>query len=152
MRSFFAEGGCGLVDHLLKYAIYRIQKRVKDMKSAHVKGVLMVLAGASLWGLSGSAAQYIFERGAVEAGSLVSVRLLASGVILLLYVSMKNGFQHVCQIWKKKTDICSILVFSIFGMLTVQYTFFASIEKGNAAYRRNSSILGAFFRIVLPIC
>lgn len=102
MRSFFAEGGCGLVDHLLKYAIYRIQKRVKDMKSAHVKGVLMVLAGASLWGLSGSAAQYIFERGAVEAGSLVSVRLLASGVILLLYVSMKNGFQHVCKIWKKK--------------------------------------------------
>ncbi|XBO86913.1 hypothetical protein AAGG52_06875 [Bacillus licheniformis] len=32
------------------------------MKSAHVKGVLMVLAGASLWGLSGSAAQYVFER------------------------------------------------------------------------------------------
>nr|MDH3155120.1 DMT family transporter [Bacillus licheniformis] len=104
------------------------------MKSAHVKGVLMVLAGASLWGLSGSGAQFVFERGAADAGSLVSVRLLASGVILLLYVSMKNGFQHVCQIWKKKTDICSILVFSIFGMLAVQYTFFASIEKGNAGY------------------
>lgn len=145
MRSFFAEGGCGLVDHLLKYAIYRIQKRVKDMKSAHVKGVLMVLAGASLWGLSGSAAQYIFERGAVEAGSLVSVRLLASGVILLLYVSMKNGFQHVCQIWKKKTDICSILVFSIFGMLAVQYTFFASIEKGNAAAAAILQYLAPFF-------
>ncbi|VEB18250.1 membrane protein, transporter [Bacillus paralicheniformis] len=105
----------------------------------------MVLAGASLWGLSGSAAQYIFERGAVEAGSLVSVRLLASGVILLLYVSMKNGFQHVCQIWKKKTDICSILVFSIFGMLAVQYTFFASIEKGNAAAAAILQYLAPFF-------
>lgn len=105
----------------------------------------MVLAGASLWGLSGSAAQFVFERGAADAGSLVSVRLLASGVILLLYVSMKNGFQHVCQIWKKKTDICSILVFSIFGMLAVQYTFFASIEKGNAAAAAILQYLAPFF-------
>ncbi|MDI5788619.1 hypothetical protein PO124_10130 [Bacillus licheniformis] len=101
------------------------------MKSAHVKGVLMVLAGASLWGLSGSAAQFVFERGAADAGSLVSVRLLASGVILLLYVSMKTDF-NMCVRYGRKNRYLFDLVFPFWNAGRPIYIF-ASIEKGNAA-------------------
>ncbi|WFA06359.1 EamA family transporter [Bacillus sp. HSf4] len=132
----------------LEYAIYRIWERVDDMKAKHFKGIMMVLAGATLWGLSGSAAQYLFEQGAVGAGALVSVRLLASGVILLLYVAVKNSSSHVFRIWKKKSSASSILIFSIFGMLAVQYTFFSSIEGGNAAAAAVLQYLAPFFVLI----
>jgi drug/metabolite transporter (DMT)-like permease len=59
-------------------------------------------------------------------------RLLLSGSILLgLSLSMKNG--DTFQIWKTKKDSKQILLFSVLGMVAVQYTYFYSINLSNAA-------------------
>jgi drug/metabolite transporter (DMT)-like permease len=97
-----------------------------------IKGIILVIIGAMLWGISGAVAQYLFQEKGFSAEWLVVIRLLASGLILLLYALMK-GKQEIWTIWKSKHSILSLLLFSIIGMLGVQYTYFAAIKYGNAA-------------------
>lgn len=97
-----------------------------------IKGIILVIIGAMLWGISGTVAQYLFQEKGFSAEWLVVIRLLASGLILLLYALMKDK-QEIWAIWKSKHSILSLLLFSIIGMLGVQYTYFAAIKYGNAA-------------------
>jgi len=97
-----------------------------------IKGILLVIIGAMLWGVSGTVAQYLFQKKEFSPEWLVVIRLLASGVILLLYAFIK-GNQDIWKIWRFKYNSLSLLLFSILGMLGVQYTYFAAIKYGNAA-------------------
>nr|WP_207716098.1 EamA family transporter [Clostridium beijerinckii] len=92
----------------------------------------MVIIGAMLWGISGTAAQYLFQKKGFSPEWLVVIRLLSSGIILLLYTFMK-GEQNIWEVWKSKNDALSLIFFSVLGMLGVQYTYFAAIKYGNAA-------------------
>jgi drug/metabolite transporter (DMT)-like permease len=85
-----------------------------------------------LWGISGTAAQYLFQKKGFSPEWLVVIRLLSSGIILLLYTFMK-GEQNIWEVWKSKNDALSLIFFSVLGMLGVQYTYFAAIKYGNAA-------------------
>ncbi|MED3551315.1 EamA family transporter [Cytobacillus praedii] len=102
------------------------------ISSSRTKGITMVLIGAVLWGISGTVAQYLFQYYGFSPEWLVVVRLLVSGTILLGLASLK-GNQKIWDIWKDKKDVPSLILFSIFGMLAVQYTFFAAIKYSNAA-------------------
>jgi len=97
-----------------------------------IKGIMLVITGAMLWGISGTVAQYLFQKRGFSAEWLVVIRLLASGVILLLYAFMKEN-QDIWKIWKSKHNGLSLILFSIIGMVGVQYTYFAAIKYGNAA-------------------
>ncbi|VEF47272.1 putative transporter yyaM [Bacillus freudenreichii] len=99
---------------------------------SRVTGIAMVLIGASLWGVSGTVAQYLFHQHGFTAEWLVVVRLLLSGLILLCFAYKKEG-QRIWAVWKVKKDALSLLAFSILGMLAVQYTYFAAIIHSNAA-------------------
>lgn len=96
------------------------------------KGIILIILAALLWGVSGTVAQYLFQQKAFSSEWLVDIRLLVSGFILLLYGFIKDG-KKICEVWKSKYDILNILLFGIVGMLGVQYTYFATIEYGNAA-------------------
>ncbi|WP_102272944.1 EamA family transporter [Cytobacillus massiliigabonensis] len=100
--------------------------------SMRTKGIMMVLIGAVLWGISGTVAQYLFQYSGFSPEWLVVVRLLISGTILLFLASLKSE-KKIWDIWKDKKDVSSLILFSIFGMLAVQYTFFAAIKHSNAA-------------------
>ena len=97
-----------------------------------IKGIILVIIGAMLWGISGTVAQFLFQTKGFSAEWLVVIRLLVSGLILLLYAFTK-GNQDIWKIWKSKHDSWSLIIFSIIGMLGVQYTYFAGIKFGNAA-------------------
>lgn len=97
-----------------------------------LKGMFLVIIGATLWGISGTAAQYLFQKKGFTAEWLVVARMLASGIILTLYSFIK-GNKNIIKIWTNKKDVFSLIIFSILGMLGVQYTYFASINYGNAA-------------------
>ncbi|AKN30968.1 transporter [Clostridium carboxidivorans P7] len=97
-----------------------------------VKGIILVIIGAMLWGVSGTAAQYLFQQKGFTAEWLTVIRLLLSGIILLLYALIKEG-QDIWKIWSTKYNVLSLILFSIIGMLGVQYTYFAAINYGNAA-------------------
>ncbi|EKQ51717.1 MULTISPECIES: EamA family transporter [unclassified Clostridium] len=96
------------------------------------KGIALILISAMLWGVSGTVAQYLFEKSQFTPEWLVSIRLLLSGLILLIYAFI-IGNKGIWDVWKSKYDCLNILLFGIAGMLSVQYTYFAAIKYGNAA-------------------
>ncbi|WP_370576284.1 DMT family transporter [Neobacillus niacini] len=96
------------------------------------KGILLVLIAATSWGVSGTVAQYLFHQQGFSTNWLVVIRLLLAGLGLLLFAHIV-GKQNIWRIWKNKQDVLRLIVFGIFGMLGVQYTFFMAIEHGNAA-------------------
>lgn len=96
------------------------------------KGIILVIIGSMLWGISGTVAQYLFQKKGFTAEWLVVIRLLISGIILLSYAFNKSK-KDIFEIWKSKQDCLNIICFSIVGMLGVQYTYFMTIKHGNAA-------------------
>ncbi|MCI4060299.1 EamA family transporter, partial [Bacillus cereus] len=64
---------------------------------------------------------------------LVSIRLIISGIILLIISSFGSRKKEIFGIWKQKSDAIKMILFCLFGMLAVQYTYFASMKEGNAA-------------------
>lgn len=97
-----------------------------------IKGILLVIIGSMLWGISGTVAQFLFQEKGFSPEWLVVIRLLASGLILLSYTFIKNK-EDIWQVWKSKNTSLSLIIFSVIGMLGVQYTYFAAIKHGNAA-------------------
>ncbi|MBU8878965.1 EamA family transporter [Bacillus sp. FJAT-29790] len=102
------------------------------LSQSRTKGIALVLIGAVLWGVSGTVAQYLFQQKGFSPEWLVVIRLLIAGTILLGAASTKEK-HRVWAIWKNKRDVFSLVLFSILGMLAVQYTFFAAIKHSNAA-------------------
>ncbi|MDR0196415.1 MAG: DMT family transporter [Myroides sp.] len=95
-------------------------------------GFASAIFAAMLWGVSGAFAQFLFREKEFNAEWLVTVRLLISGVLMLLFgVLQKNP--DVVGIWKDKKYAIQLVLFSLLGMLTVQYTYFVTILHSNAA-------------------
>ena len=92
----------------------------------------MVCLGASMWGGSGVAGQYLLQDCGFSTEWLVVSRMLLAGVILLL-IDTCIYKESILHIWQDKKDALEVLLFAVFGMLAVQYTYFACIKAGNAA-------------------
>lgn len=105
---------------------------VKRTMNPRTLGILLVLFAASLWGISGTVAQYLFQQQHFSPEWLVVARLLVSGVLLLAFISVRSN-TNIWEIWKSRYDVLSLIIFSILGMLMVQYTYFAAIQHSNAA-------------------
>ncbi len=91
------------------------------------KGMLNVLIAAVLWGSSGVCAQFIMQESQMSSPFLTMTRLLFAGLILLML-----GFVHgdrIFRVLQNRRDALSLLFFSLFGALTVQFTFLMTIEN-----------------------
>ena len=97
-----------------------------------IKGIILVIIGSMLWGISGTVAQFLIQEKGFSTEWLVVIRLLVAGLLLLLYTYIKGG-QSIWKIWESNHSCLSLVLFSIIGMLGVQYTYFAAIKHGNAA-------------------
>ncbi|WP_409273860.1 EamA family transporter [Neobacillus sp. SCS-31] len=108
--------------------------KAEQLAMPHVrgKGIALVLIGATLWGISGTVAQYLFQRQGFSPAWLVDIRLLLAGSILMAIGGVKDPAK-MTGIWKSRRDAGALLLFSILGMLAVQYTYFAAIDHSNAA-------------------
>ncbi|HEV1997300.1 MAG TPA: DMT family transporter [Candidatus Dormibacteraeota bacterium] len=84
----------------------------------HLRGTFFALGAGVLWGLSGTAAQVLFQRHDIQPQWLVTVRMLGTAAILLVVMRPAWPRGHV---WP-------ILVFGILGLAAVQYTYFAAIS------------------------
>ncbi len=97
------------------------------------RGLLLVIIGASLWGIGGTVAQKLFQQFSIEAGWLVSTRLCIAGLLLISIQFFFKNKAQVWQVWRHKRTAMHLVIFGLFGMLAVQYTYMASIQHGNAA-------------------
>jgi drug/metabolite transporter (DMT)-like permease len=69
-------------------------------------GLLLVIIGATMWGVSGTVAQYLFQHKSFNAEWLVVVRMLVSGLLLLAIASKQR---NIFAIWKTKEERTSLL-------------------------------------------
>ncbi|MTD29469.1 EamA family transporter [Planomicrobium sp. YIM 101495] len=97
------------------------------------KGMILVISGAIFWGVGGTVAQKLFQQHAIDVDWLVTIRLLIAGVLLLAIQYIRSGDSQVFDIWKTRFTAMSLVIYGLFGMLAVQYTYLASINQGNAA-------------------
>ncbi|WP_223600723.1 DMT family transporter [Chryseobacterium sp. GVT01B] len=97
-----------------------------------LKGFSLAVLAALFWGVAGTFAQFLFQQRGVNIEWLITIRLLISGICLLLYAKFSDKTE-LFEIWKNKKDAIQLVIFSITGMLAVQYTYFAAIKYSNAA-------------------
>jgi drug/metabolite transporter (DMT)-like permease len=102
------------------------------LRGSQGRANLLAVFAASLWGISGACAQYVFEQKGIRIDWLVTVRLLIAGVLLLLLAWWQRPSQ-VMAVWRPAHSARQVLAFGVLGMLGVQYTYFAVIEHSNAA-------------------
>lgn len=96
-------------------------------------GLILVMAGATFWGVGGTVAQKLFQQYGIDVSWLVTVRLLIAGVLLLAVQFLLKDQSQVFGVWKNKRAAMRLIIFGLLGMLAVQYTYMASIQHGNAA-------------------
>ena len=101
-------------------------------KNKQLAGFLLAIIAAIFWGVSGTFGQFLFEQRQINVEWLVTVRLLFSAILLLLF-SLINKQKDLWLIWRNKRDVFQLLLFSLLGMMAVQYTYFAAIKYSNAA-------------------
>jgi len=92
-------------------------------------GFVIALVAAALFGIGGTLAQFLFTQRGVGVDWLVTMRLLTAGVLLLAFVTLRGG-RAVLAVWR---DPGTLLLFGLFGMLGVQYTYMAAIDASNTA-------------------
>lgn len=102
-------------------------------KSARKKGFMLVVTGAIFWGISGTVAQKLFQQTAIDINGLVTIRLLIAGMLLLTVQFFVKDRSQIWGAWKNGKTAFQLIVFGLAGMLSVQYTYMASINYGNAA-------------------
>lgn len=95
-------------------------------------GLFIVLSCGVMWGLSGIMGQALFSISDISVACLSSIRMLLSGIVILSLLVIKKD-SSIFLVWKNKKDILTLLIFSILGVMAVQYTYFAAISESNAA-------------------
>lgn len=96
-------------------------------------GVFLAVFGGICWGFSGICGQFLFEQRGWTAKWLVSVRLLTSGLLMLIYVlSKQEGRRSAKSAFTTKSDLARLIFFSIFGIGMCQLTYFSAVEASNA--------------------
>lgn len=101
--------------------------------AARARAVAAVVLGATLWGLSGTAAQQLMQVYGVQPGWLVTTRMIASGLVLLAATRLLAPGTNPWEIWRDPRARVQLVVFALGGLLGVQYSYMASIALGNAA-------------------
>lgn len=95
-------------------------------------GILLVLIAAISWGASGTVTQFLFHTQHLSPEWLVTIRMLFAGTLLLLPQAWQN-VHSIFDIWRTKSSRRHLLIFAIFGMMLMQYSYFVAIDVGNAA-------------------
>jgi len=85
---------------------------------------------ATLFGVGGTFAQFLFQHRGVSIDWLVTMRLLFAGSVLLVTSAIRQG-RGVLAIWR--SDAVALVLFGLIGMMPVQYTYMAAINASNTA-------------------
>lgn len=92
------------------------------------KGLLFVVGAATMWGISGTVAKYLFNN-RVNPLDLVQMRLALSFIILFTFLFLtKRKTLHVPRV-----DLVYMIIFGLFGVAAVQFTYLFTISQTNVA-------------------
>lgn len=106
------------------------------------KGIAMIIVGSMLWGLTGPIMEWILGVTDISVPFLLTVRLTLSGILLLSLLLM--GKKDIFAIWRSPSLLMQLIIFSLIGVLGLQYSFMASIDESN-------SVFATLFQFSAPI-
>ncbi len=104
---------------------------MREEKNLRMKGVVLTLLGGTLWGFCGSCGQFLFQYKEVTSDWLVPLRLTLAGFLILVLLALKEK-GRVLDVWREREGRRDIVIFSIFGMMLCQYSYFTTIQYSNA--------------------
>ena len=93
-------------------------------------GIILTLTAGISWGLSGASGQYLMAQG-FPVLALTNLRLLVSGILLLLMSFLTDKKSLVCLFQDKKSFV-RLGLFAIFGLLLNQFAYLQAIHLSNA--------------------
>lgn len=102
------------------------------IKNKNALGAFLCLFSASLWGITGSVGQFLFQNMGIPSKWLASFRMFSAGILLVIFLLLRRK-KKVFDIWKDRKDRRDLLLFSILGILFAQYGYFIAIDYSNAA-------------------
>ncbi|WP_073508044.1 EamA family transporter [Streptobacillus notomytis] len=97
-------------------------------------GIIMAFVAAFLWGISGSLAEYIFSNSNFNINTYTSLRMFLTGIILISYGIYTKGYKEINKILFSKTYLKRIIIYGIFAIALLQYSFAQTINYSNAAF------------------
>lgn len=106
------------------------------------KGIFMIIIGAMMWGATGPMMEWILNTSTMSVSSMLIVRLVLAGAVVLLILKLKGV--KVLKPLRYKVWLRQMVLFGVFGMLGVQFTFAGSIDSSNA-------IIATLFQFLAPI-
>jgi len=118
------------------------------MNSKEKLGMIIVLLCGAMWGLSGVLGEMLFRNSDITVEILSSARMIFSGVIILIFLFFREG-KKIFDLWRNKDILIPFFVFSIFGLMSVQYTYFAAVNAANAA---TATVLQYTYPILVLVC
>ncbi|MFJ5769415.1 DMT family transporter [Psychrobacillus sp. NPDC093180] len=110
------------------------------------KGIVLIVFGSMLWGATGPMMEWVFKNSGLSVSFFLTVRLIIAGVGLLAYLKITG--KPIFSIWKEQSWLKQLIIFGIFGMLGVQYTFVAAIEASNASIATLLQFLGPIYIVI----
>lgn len=97
-----------------------------------MRGLFFASLGAMSWGISGVCSQYLFMNYDVDSSWLTAMRMVLSGILLLILSAYKDK-DKLIKIWTIPKDVGWLFSFSILGLLMCQYTFVSAIKYSDSA-------------------
>ena len=94
-------------------------------------GVLATLAGAGLWGFSGTSASMLFDVYHVDTLWLLSVRQIFAGLLFMVLIAFTARDRFV-RLWTNPAHIRTQLLFTLFGLFANQLFYLIAIRLTNA--------------------
>lgn len=106
------------------------------------KGILMIVIGAMMWGATGPMMEWILSTSDMSISFMLIVRLIVAGAAVLSVLKIR-GVQVTrplrFKVWSRQ-----MIIFGIFGMLGVQFSFAGAIDSSNA-------VIATLFQFLAPI-
>lgn len=111
-----------------------------------LKGILLIFLCTMMWALNGNVGAYIFQNKGFTPDVLVAIRLTTVGVILLVHDLHRSG-RYAFRVVRKRENIPAFLLYSLGGILCMQYGYFTAISYSNAPTTTLIQYTGMFFVI-----
>lgn len=90
--------------------------------------------------------EWILNNTSLSISFFLTVRLITAGLCILFFLAITG--KQIFLIWTDITWLKQLVVFSVLGMLGVQYTFVAAIEASNASIATLLQFLGPVYIIL----
>ncbi|HHY26609.1 MAG TPA: EamA family transporter [Desulfitobacterium dehalogenans] len=126
------------------------EEKTQKIRTKAVRGTIFTLIGGISWGFSGACGQYLFSVKGIDPHWVTVVRMFIAGLVLFSLVLFKHREQMV-GLFSNTKDRWTLIAFSLFGLISCQYTYLLAISYTNAGTATVLQYLGPLL-IMIFVC